>query len=131
MLVSNSETRTPASSDAFDLFAGAGNGTGAQSSVSNTGQVALRSFFTDGSSRLLVLDTALYACGPADVGGAGGVAGYDGVLDNNDFIAFIDLFFAGNPLADVGAAGGVAGQDGSWDNNDFIAFINFFFNGCP
>ncbi|MDP1661350.1 MAG: GC-type dockerin domain-anchored protein [Phycisphaerales bacterium] len=69
-------------------------------------------------------------CGPADVGGQGGVPGADGVLDNNDFIVFIDYFFANNPLADRGIQGGVAGSDGSWDNNDFIVFIDQFFSGC-
>jgi hypothetical protein len=132
MLVSAGEVRTPASgTDAFDLFGGIGNGDGFRTSFSDSGSLTIRSFFTDGSARILVLDPALYACGPADVGGAGGVAGYDGILNNNDFIAFIDLFFANNPLADVGIAGGVPGHDNAWDNNDFIAFINYFFNGCP
>jgi hypothetical protein len=69
-------------------------------------------------------------CNAADVGGAGGVAGADGVLDNNDFIAFINLFFASNPIADLGRAGGLTPGDGVYDNNDFIAFINFFFAPC-
>ncbi|MFT3683523.1 MAG: GC-type dockerin domain-anchored protein [Phycisphaerales bacterium] len=67
---------------------------------------------------------------PADLGAAGGVAGHDGMLDNNDFIAFINHFFNQNAAADVGVAGGGYGHDGAWDNNDFIAFINLFFNGC-
>ena len=70
------------------------------------------------------------AC-PADFGAAGGLYGQDSTLDNNDFIAFINLFFDQHPLADVGEAGGLTGQDGALDNNDFIAFINLFFNGCP
>ncbi|MFT3683640.1 MAG: GC-type dockerin domain-anchored protein [Phycisphaerales bacterium] len=70
-------------------------------------------------------------CGAADLGGPGGLTGFDGRLDNNDFIAFINLFFNGNPAADVGIAGGVQGSDGRYDNNDFIAFINLFFAGCP
>ncbi|MFT3687023.1 MAG: GC-type dockerin domain-anchored protein [Phycisphaerales bacterium] len=130
MLVSSTETRTPASTDGFDLFGGTGNGDGFQSSVSNAGDAAIRSFFTDGSTRILVLDTDLFACGAADLGGPGGLAGYDGLLNNNDFIAFIDLFFNTSPLADLGVAGGLPGHDGVWDNNDFIAFISFFFNGC-
>ncbi|MBI2757014.1 MAG: hypothetical protein HYX52_09945 [Chloroflexi bacterium] len=69
-------------------------------------------------------------CGPADVGAAGGATGYDHVLDNNDFIAFINLFFAQDPLADRGGVGGFPGSDGAWDNNDFIVFINQFFAGC-
>ncbi len=67
---------------------------------------------------------------PADVGVQGGVPGQDGVLDNNDFIAFINLFFAMDPLADRGVQGGVPGSDGLFDNNDFIVFINQFFAGC-
>ncbi|MFT3686597.1 MAG: GC-type dockerin domain-anchored protein [Phycisphaerales bacterium] len=66
----------------------------------------------------------------ADIGRAGGVFGQDGMLDNNDFIAFIDAFFVRNPAADKGSAGGVPGSDGAFDNNDFIAFINLFFAGC-
>ncbi|MFT3686596.1 MAG: GC-type dockerin domain-anchored protein [Phycisphaerales bacterium] len=66
----------------------------------------------------------------ADVGSAGGVPGSDGVLDNNDFIAFINAFFARSPIADIGSTGGVSGPDGSFDNNDFIAFISRFFAGC-
>jgi hypothetical protein len=70
-------------------------------------------------------------CGPADVGGQGGVVGADGVLDNNDFVVFIDRFFAHAASADVGSQGGVAGADGEWNNNDFVVFINQFFAGCP
>jgi hypothetical protein len=67
----------------------------------------------------------------ADVGSTGGVAGPDGVLDNNDFIAFIDAFFNNDMLmADVGKTGGVAGADNTLDNNDFIVFIDGFFAGC-
>ncbi|MFT3687114.1 MAG: GC-type dockerin domain-anchored protein [Phycisphaerales bacterium] len=73
-------------------------------------------------------------CGPADLGGPGGLPGADGHLNNNDFIAFITYFFNQNALADLGTTGGLPGSDGLWNNNDFIAFINFFFNGsaaCP
>ncbi|MDP1660533.1 MAG: GC-type dockerin domain-anchored protein, partial [Phycisphaerales bacterium] len=69
------------------------------------------------------------AC-PADIGVQGGVPGQDGVLDNNDFVIFIDYFFSQNPLADRGVQGGVPGSDGIWDNNDFIVFIDQFFAGC-
>jgi 6-phosphogluconolactonase (cycloisomerase 2 family) len=69
-------------------------------------------------------------CGNTDLGKAGGLEGADGFLDNNDFIAFITYFFAGNPLADFGRAGGNAGSDGQLDNNDFIAYIDQFFFGC-
>jgi hypothetical protein len=69
-------------------------------------------------------------CGPADLGRQGGLPGSDGSLDNNDFIAFINYFFASDPLADQGIQGGLPGHDGHFDNNDFIAFINHFFAGC-
>ncbi len=72
----------------------------------------------------------LSGCGPADFGSQGGVPGPDGVLDNNDFIAFIDAFFAGDARADLGSQGGVAGGDGQFNNNDFIVFIDLFFAGC-
>ncbi|MFT3684137.1 MAG: GC-type dockerin domain-anchored protein [Phycisphaerales bacterium] len=67
---------------------------------------------------------------PADIGGQGGIAGPDGFYDNNDFIVFIDRFFARDPIADVGRQGGLEGSDGNFDNNDFIAFISQFFQGC-
>jgi hypothetical protein len=70
------------------------------------------------------------ACGPADIGSQGGAVGSDGVLDNNDFVVFIDRFFAQSPTADRGMTGGVAGSDGHWDNNDFVVFIDQFFTGC-
>ncbi|HYD02106.1 MAG TPA: PQQ-dependent sugar dehydrogenase [Phycisphaerales bacterium] len=70
------------------------------------------------------------ACGPADVGSQGGVGGFDGVLDNNDFVVFIDYFFGSDPRADVGVQGGIPGQDGAFDNNDFVVFIDLFFGGC-
>lgn len=67
----------------------------------------------------------------ADVGTTGGQPGQDGHLDNNDFVAFIDLFFADNPVADIGKVGGVPGTDTRFDNNDLIVFIDRFFTGCP
>ncbi|MBY0309131.1 MAG: hypothetical protein K2Q09_10355, partial [Phycisphaerales bacterium] len=69
-------------------------------------------------------------CNPADLGGQGGVQGADGVLDNNDFIVFINLFFAADGAADLGRQGGLTLGDGAFDNNDFIAFINYFFSPC-
>jgi hypothetical protein len=71
-------------------------------------------------------------CGGADVGATGGVftGCGDGVLDNNDFVVFIDLFFNGDVIADVGSQGGVPGADGQFNNNDFVVFIDMFFSGC-
>ena len=72
-------------------------------------------------------------CGPADIGAAGGAPGPwggDGVLDNNDFVVFIDWFFAHDARADRGATGGVPGSDGLFNNNDFVVFVDQFFGGC-
>ena len=77
----------------------------------------------------LVLGSSSQSCS-ADLGQQGGLPGQDGLLDNNDFIAFIDYFFELNPLADFGSQGGVSGPDGLFDNNDFIVFIDAFFDGC-
>ncbi len=77
----------------------------------------------------LTLATPPVPC-PADLGQQGGLSGGDGLLDNNDFIVFIDDFFNANALADVGVQGGLHGSDGLFDNNDFIAFIDLFFAGC-
>jgi hypothetical protein len=65
----------------------------------------------------------------ADMGGQGGSLGHDGIIDNNDFIVFIDLFFSQSPLADLGSEGGAEGPDGTFDNNDFIVFISWVFAG--
>ncbi|HYD00736.1 MAG TPA: cytochrome c peroxidase [Phycisphaerales bacterium] len=66
----------------------------------------------------------------ADVGSQGGGRTPDGHLDNNDFVAFIDLFFSLSGAADIGRQGGVSGADGAWDNNDFVVFVDEFFGGC-
>ncbi|HZW06263.1 MAG TPA: SGNH/GDSL hydrolase family protein, partial [Phycisphaerales bacterium] len=68
---------------------------------------------------------------PADVGVQGGLPGRDGGLDNNDFVAFIDAFFARHPIADFGRQGGLPLSDGRFDNNDFVVFIDSYFAGCP
>ncbi|HZW07972.1 MAG TPA: GC-type dockerin domain-anchored protein [Phycisphaerales bacterium] len=73
--------------------------------------------------------TAVIGCA-ADIGVAGGVRGHDGELNNNDFVAFIDAFFAFEPIADRGMQGGVAGMDRAFDNNDFIVYIDQFFASC-
>jgi microcystin-dependent protein len=67
---------------------------------------------------------------PGDVGVQGGLPGRDGIRDNNDFIVFINDFFAGNFAADFGRQGGLHGPDGQLDNNDFIVFIDEFFAVC-
>jgi filamentous hemagglutinin len=69
-------------------------------------------------------------CGPADIAGTGADGNGDGVLDNNDFIVFIDRFFLNDPRADYGSTGGVLGADGQFNNNDFVVFIDLFFAGC-
>lgn len=69
-------------------------------------------------------------CGLADVGAAGGQSCFDTLLDNNDFIVFVNSFFASSPTTDIGVAGGFPGSDAKWDNNDWIVFLNQFFEGC-
>ncbi|MFT3686901.1 MAG: immunoglobulin domain-containing protein [Phycisphaerales bacterium] len=84
----------------------------------------------DVTSAAAVLTVPGSSCA-ADLGVAGGAPGSDGVLNNNDFIAFINYFFSGDAHADLGVSGGLPGHDGVYNNNDFIAFINAFFAGCP
>jgi hypothetical protein len=88
----------------------------------------------DGDGVVTGIDLSIFQggtrCGSADLGKQGGVTGFDGVKDNNDFVVFIDLFFNHSPLADFGKQGGVAGPDGQWDNNDFVVFIDAFFQPC-
>jgi hypothetical protein len=69
-------------------------------------------------------------CGLADLGSQGGLVGSDNVVDNNDFVVFIDLFFSADGRADFGKQGGLPGADGAFDNNDFVVFIDQFFAGC-
>jgi len=66
----------------------------------------------------------------ADLGAQGGVPSSDGSLDQNDFVAFVSLYFGLNYRADVGKQGGVAGSDGLLDNNDFVSFVNIFMSNC-
>ncbi len=47
----------------------------------------------------------------------------DGVVDFNDFLAFMNDYNAGDPRADLNG-------DGIVDFNDFLAFINLFNAGC-
>jgi hypothetical protein len=70
------------------------------------------------------------ACGIADFASTGGAQGPDGILDNNDFIVFIQYFFELDFRADIGIEGGASGSDTIFDNNDFIVFIQRFFEGC-
>jgi len=48
----------------------------------------------------------------------------DGVVDFNDFLAFLNDFNAQNPRADLNG-------DGAIDFNDFLAFLNHFNTPCP
>ncbi|MFG0307336.1 MAG: reprolysin-like metallopeptidase [Phycisphaerales bacterium JB040] len=63
-----------------------------------------------------VLECTDPACGPADVNG-------DGIVDNGDISAFINLFLANDPAADVNG-------DGIVDNGDIGTFIASFLAGC-
>ncbi|HZW07189.1 MAG TPA: GC-type dockerin domain-anchored protein [Phycisphaerales bacterium] len=96
-------------------------------SVDGTGLVGYGQH--DGVTEAWRVELAPPSC-PADIGTVGGVPGRDGVLDNNDFVVFIDYFFAHDARADHGSTGGVPGADGAWDNNDFVVFIDEFFAGC-
>ena len=85
--------------------------------------------------------TAFNACGStstqavrvtvltADIGVQGGLAGQDGLLNNNDFIVFIAGSSPPNPWR-TWAPGRRRRQDGLFNNNDFVVFINQFFTGC-
>jgi hypothetical protein len=86
---------------------------------------------TSGAGTLNVMCTTVTPPCPADLAVQGGQPGQDHVLDNNDFVVFIDYFFNSNPLADFGVQGGQPGSDGLFDNNDFVVFIDAFFAGCP
>lgn len=93
------------------------------------------------AGRTLVSDAAavevVNQCFAADIGGQGGaeLTCGDGVLDSNDFVVFLQWFFAGDMRADFAGQGAAPVirepiGDGTLDNNDFVVFINLFFEGC-
>ncbi|HZW05795.1 MAG TPA: GC-type dockerin domain-anchored protein [Phycisphaerales bacterium] len=84
----------------------------------------------EGGQLMAMYDPAAVALCKTDIGATGGTAGGDGRLDNNDFVVFIDYFFAHDALADVGGQAGAPGADGAWDNNDFVVYIDAFFRNC-
>jgi hypothetical protein len=105
----------------------------ADSNANTLGELVHEQWVKWGRSSPTLLDAAATparACKP-DLGQQGGIVGADGLLDNNDFIIFIDLFFGHDPIADFGVQGGIPGSDGQFDNNDFIVFIDQFFAACP
>lgn len=54
---------------------------------------------------------------PADITG-------NGVVDADDFFAYLDLFAAGDPRADLDGNGVI-------DSADFFLYLDFFVLGCP
>ncbi|HZW05507.1 MAG TPA: GC-type dockerin domain-anchored protein [Phycisphaerales bacterium] len=105
----------------------------AGSTATTLGEIVHEQWVRWGRSAPTMMDsvaTPARACKP-DLGGTGAALGADGALNNNDFIVFIDLFFAHSPIADFGSTGGVAGPDGEFNNNDFVVFIDAFFGACP
>jgi hypothetical protein len=111
--------------------------TGIEAGSPNRGIGTDNEFGTQGLGSIASVDTVRGAlvvvpptpC-PGDFGGAGGSTTPDGLLDSNDFVVFINYFFANDPRADIGGSGGASVSDGVFDNNDFIVFISRFFAGC-
>jgi hypothetical protein len=66
----------------------------------------------------------------ADIGRQGAEPLPDGILDNNDFIVFIDWFFASDSRADIASQGAAEEPDSIFDNNDFVLYIQRFFTPC-
>jgi hypothetical protein len=91
--------------------------------------VSFQGLVEGGQLMALYIPETVQRC-ETDLGSQGGGPGGDGRLDNNDLIAFIDLFFGHDLKADVGSQGGVSGADGQFDNNDFIVYIDMFFRDC-
>jgi hypothetical protein len=67
-------------------------------------------------------------CGRADMGGPGASFGPDGMLDQNDFVMFLQAWFANEPLADLGGPMS-RGEDGFFDGSDIVLFVEEFFEG--
>jgi hypothetical protein len=86
--------------------------------TNNKGQIAYDQWVLHGKSAPVLMDDGqvdLPEC-PADLDG-------DGNVDFNDFLAFLNLFNAEDPLADVN-------MDGAIDFNDLLGFLNLFNAGC-
>jgi hypothetical protein len=66
----------------------------------------------------------------SDVSGPGQQLDCDGDLTADDFIVFINWFFAGDARADVAGQGQSPTPDGQFTADDIILFINRFFAGC-
>ena len=85
----------------WTIDAGGGTSTGGTFSLSGTiGQFDASASMAGGSFKLVGGFWGGFvspSCGPADMGRQGGFAGPDGLLDNNDFIVFIDFFFTACP----------------------------------
>jgi hypothetical protein len=75
--------------------------------LDNQGQAGFTLSFTDGSFGLFTADIG-YAS-PADITG-------DGIVNTQDFIAFLDAWANGEPAGDFN-------RDGTIDTRDFIAFL--------
>jgi len=114
--------------------------------VSNNGWLLLGDEVTQGTARKFSSRESLTVgqrpvllvefappCSLADIAGSGNCG--DGIVDGDDFIAFINSFSVGDPTIDARAdvaGGGAAGlsPDGIIDGNDFVAFVNAFAAGC-
>ncbi|MBM4108811.1 MAG: hypothetical protein FJ255_08380 [Phycisphaerae bacterium] len=86
--------------------------------TNNTGQVAYAQWAAHGKGAPALMDDGqitLPEC-PADLNG-------DGAVDFNDFLEFLNLFNAEDPIADVN-------MDGAVDFNDFLEFLNLYNAGC-
>ncbi|MFT3685323.1 MAG: LamG domain-containing protein [Phycisphaerales bacterium] len=111
-------------------FASPAGSPGASITVNGrTGIFRIRCLLTSSCGTEVSTPSQLFVAA-ADLGVQGGLTGSDGLYDNNDFIAFISLFFSHDARADLGKVGGSLGSDGAFDNNDFIVFIALFFAGC-
>lgn len=84
-----------------------------------------------GDRPLLQVTYTIPRCGPMDIVGQGGSAGYDGALTVDDLVAYLAYFFAGNPIADITALGGTDVPDGQITVDDLVAALRLFFSGCP
>jgi hypothetical protein len=95
--------------------------------VTTPGGIALRGFTTASTAFNHVDDIGRVAASACPGTGAGACSradwNEDGVIDFNDFLAFLNDFNAEDPCADLN-------QDGVVDFNDFLEFLNIYNVGC-
>lgn len=101
------------------------------SPIENLGNIRLLDFTLIPGQQFVNLNPGPQPCGPADVAGLGGVAGFDGQITVDDLVYFVGRFFAADvSVADLCGLGATGIPDGAVTVDDLVFFIAQFFSPC-